>query len=106
MLNKRIWFLIGFVLTAIVSTALNMRSYHMGSIEFHNRPFQFSHTGFHWGFPLRSVYEGTCSPCYVDNFSSLIGFWANVLLCLSASVTIGLVFRLVVSRLRRSNVLP
>ncbi|MBX3288206.1 MAG: hypothetical protein KF855_02580 [Acidobacteria bacterium] len=66
-LIKYIAFLVGSLSVTAVFIALNIRSYQIESNKYYGvnglSQFEASHSGFYWGFPITSFYEGTCFPC-------------------------------------------
>ncbi len=89
--NRRInvGFVIGCLLTTAVFVLLNARSYVLESTAFDSRTIHFSHEGFFWGFPLRWIYVGTCYPCDVLGWQSLIGLYLNILTGILAAIGVG-----------------
>ena len=99
-LIRLIAFLAGFLPVAALIIFLNNRSYYIASARYQestaNATLWISHSGFYWGFPFASFYEGTCYPC--GTFDQLIVFKLNVLIWAITASFFGYVIKRIVER--------
>lgn len=97
-------FVAGILITIGVYVYLNVRSYSTGLAAYSlSNPFGMSHTGFDWGFPLPWLYEGTCAPCYVHNWFTILGLCANVNVCLMMAAFAGYILKRFAERIFESS---
>ncbi|MBX3243834.1 MAG: hypothetical protein KF685_05205 [Acidobacteria bacterium] len=99
-LIRHIAFLAGSLSVTAIFIALNIRSYQIETNKYYEvnglSHFGGTHSGFSWGFPIASFYEGTCFPC--GGLSEYLAFAINVFIWVFTAFVAGYVLKLIVEK--------